>query len=110
MDITAQVIEKASNLCGVLLKNYGSKINTAYLGADDELALALKLTFKPMGSGVKVKADLSFVAERVKDSATETVMPGQQLGLFQPSKDVCREVKAGITEGDRRRRRWYGGR
>jgi len=107
MDITRQVVESAGNLCGILLKNYQHKINSAYLEADDELSVALKVSFKPSGSGVKVKADLNFVSERVKDSAAETVMPGQQLQLFKGVSTRPR-VLAGITEGGRRRMRWYG--
>ncbi len=110
MDITTEVIEKATILSGVLLRNYRGKINIAYLDADDELGVGIKLTFKPKGSGVHVKADLNFIAERVKDSAQDTVMPGRQLSLeFQTASSRPR-VFCGTTEGARRRARWYRGR
>jgi hypothetical protein len=48
------------------------------MAADDAFSVAMKLTFSPAGSGILVKADISFVPERVKDSAKRTVEKGPQ--------------------------------
>lgn len=105
MDITKEVIEEAIRSGGVLLSNYQDKINKAFLEADDDLSVALKFNFKPAGDGVMVRADLNFVAEKVKDHATKLVRPGGgQLEL--PLRQVAPERSA-WTAGGKRRARWY---
>lgn len=107
MDINTEVIEKASDLIKTLLKNYNWKINKAFLEADDELKVGLGLTFKPVGSEIMVKADLNFVAERVKDSAQAKVGQGKQITIeFSPRKERERR-SAGTTPGEKCHARWY---
>lgn len=105
MDITRQVIERANELTAVLMKNYSRKINEAYLAAEDELAVALKVGFRPQGSGVSVTVDLSFVAEKVKDRARGLVEPNPQIQLFPRAED---KLHCGNSPGTWSRMRWYG--
>jgi hypothetical protein len=91
----------------VLLKNYNSKINKAFLEADDELKVGLGVTFKPMGAEIMVKAELNFVAERVKDSAQAKVGDGKQITIPFSGGATYRPRN---TPGSKVRARWYRGR
>lgn len=98
MDITQEVIERATNLVKKVSQDYQEKINMAYLDTEDELSIAFKVTFRPKGDGVHIKVDLNFVADRVKDSAEDTVQSGAQMVIdFVPPREVR---KAGRTRGE----------
>jgi len=69
MKIGNKTIEKATELLGGLLNSYQNELDKAYLKSDDTLAVSLTLKISPDQHGNKLKADIKFVADQVKDSA-----------------------------------------
>jgi hypothetical protein len=108
MDISRPVIEKAIHMVGVTLRNYTGPINEAFLRADDDLSVGLKLNFKPIRSGIRIKAEISFIASKVKDSIEDEIYPQTQMTIEFPRAEPGRpQTLCGTTEGARVRARWY---
>lgn len=105
MEVTKQVLEQATDLIGISLQNYAREINEAYLEADDDLSVGLKVSFRPLADGITVKVDLNFIASRVKDTAKRDLFP-KDFGPLFDSTPAPREVPR-TTEGGRRHARWY---
>ena len=85
MNIGDKTIEECGKLIGGLLSEHKTELNDAYLKADDALDVSLKLKISPDDNGNKVKADISFVAEKIKDSASVHVNEDQN-ELFSDAK------------------------
>lgn len=94
--------EKTLSKGGDILKNallaYKSKINEAFLNNDeDELKIGLALHIKPgpADGNFKLKADISFVTQKITDSFSDSV-DEKQMDLFkdEPTK-VCPESENG---------------
>lgn len=69
MRIGFKTIDAARDLLGDLLLTYREKLNEAYLRSEDSLDVSLKLKIRPDQGGNRIKADISFVSERVTDTA-----------------------------------------
>ncbi len=70
-----KTFEKAGEMLTAIMKSYRSKINQAYLAADEELKIGLSLSISPatnMGS-FNLEAGINFIAEKIKDQFSATV-------------------------------------
>ncbi len=79
MNIGDKTIDICNVLLGRLLNEHKDELNEAYLKAEDSLDVSLKLKISPITNGNKVKADLSFVAEKIKDSVSGEVSEDQMV-------------------------------
>jgi hypothetical protein len=73
--IGEKTFEKGGEMLAALMKSYRSKINQAYLTADEELKIGLSLTISPAtGTGsFYLEAGINFIAEKIKDQFNCTV-------------------------------------
>lgn len=111
MDIDTQVLERAARNLRRIMLTHHTDIATAYLRADDELSVGLTVKFRPTknGSGTKIKTEINFIAERVKDSDEDEVYPPDPLQIAieraQSERDAARKI--GNTPGTWARMRGY---
>ena len=80
MAIGQSTIDKAKGLLGDLLDTYKETINEAFIKADD-LSIGLTLKITPDSGGNKVKADIKFITDQVKDNLTDHA-DEEQIGMF----------------------------
>jgi hypothetical protein len=105
MDITIEVIELTGKIVLEMLKAHRRDLNRAYLEAEEELSAAVKLAWKPTGAdGVRVVADLNFIAERIKDRAQGELHRHKQMPLAMA---LVSSVMPDDRRGARARARWY---
>jgi len=95
-----KTFEKGGELITALMKSYRTKINEAYLVADEELKIGFSLSIKPApGKGTfLLEAGINFITEKIKDQWTATV-DELQLDLFEDQAGGPQEEQTG---GDRK--------
>lgn len=68
-----------------LLADYEEALSEAYLRAEKDFAISLGVKIAPNGNGAKVETQISFVKEKIKDTASGTVSE-VQVDLFEKFK------------------------
>lgn len=112
------VLKRAGEMLTQNLIDYSDGIEKAYTMAEDKFKVTLGATFSPEGSGTKVKTEIAFVPEKVKDHSEaivaangESVQKELDLHFPEPSKakithSYAHKVK-GHSAGARVRARGY---
>jgi len=101
--IGEKTFEKGGEMLAALMKSYKTKINEAYLAADEELKIGLSLTVKPAActGSFALEAGINFIAEKIKDQFNATV-DELQSNLFEEVTVECpnekREVCISVCE------------
>ena len=89
MIVGRQTIETATDLVGSLLSMHQDDIDKAFLSAEGQFSISLKIIMKPSDNGgIDVDAGISFVTDRVKDSVMRNVQEGQE-GLFNGETETA---------------------
>lgn len=107
MDITKQVIEESIGMLSVNLRNYANKINEAFLNADDDFKVGLSLVFRPVGSNIEIKSEITFVPEKIKDSTKKLVNGGKQTLIDFKAGALGSSERDFASDGAKVRQRWY---
>ena len=81
--IGEKTLKRTMELIEGMFRYHISAINQAYLKSDDALSVSIKAKYKPgKFSGIDIKADIEFVAEKVKDSDSSNV-DEDQMTIFE---------------------------
>lgn len=77
--IGEKTIQGAAKLVTGMLTDYTRELDLAFLKGEDGVDVAISLKFKPRGStSVDIKAAISFVTEKIKDTGSATITEGQE--------------------------------
>lgn len=72
--IGKKTLNEAADMLKTQLLDYQAEIDTAYCQSDEKkFPVSLKLKFEPAGSGTVVTSEITFVADKVKDSNEKVI-------------------------------------
>lgn len=69
----------AANMLKQNLLDYTAQIERAYLMAEDKFKISLSVTMSPEGSGTKIKTEITFIPEKVKDKSEAIITKSGEL-------------------------------